>query len=125
MNTPTIDQMKRGIAIAEEIEALQAEMAALFGGVPHKPVAVHHAAPAPGRGGRRKLSPQALANIRAAQKKRWAKVNAGKASPKAAAEPRKKRKMSPAHRAKLKAGAKKRWAAIRAGKAPNPFAKKG
>jgi hypothetical protein len=126
MNTPTLDQLKHGLQIAEQIAALQAELSAIFNGG-----ASPASAPAPTDQQPRKkhrMSPQALANIRAAQKKRWAKVNAANAAPKAAAPApaqRKKRKISPAHKAKLAAAAKKRWTAIKAGKAPNPFAGRG
>lgn len=129
MNTPTLHQMQRGIQIAEQIAALEAEMSAIFKGDPSLAPAASHvssstASHAPkARKKRSKLSPQALANIRAGQKARWAKVKGPKASPKAEAPAPAKKGMSPAHKAKLKAAAKKRWALIKAGKAPNPFKK--
>ena len=100
--TPTLSQLQRGLAISEQIAALQAELSAIFNG----------SAPAPAV----KAAPTAKAP--AAQ-------GDGRTGKRSAATPKKKGGMSPAHKAKLKAAAKKRWAAIRAGKAPNPFAAKG
>jgi len=132
MTIPTIDQLKRGVAIAEEIASLENELAGILGNHAAAPAPVAKSVPAPVKAGRRKLSPQALANIRAAQKKRWAKVNAGtkvtaKVNAPAKAKtpvPVKKRTMSPAAKAKLAAAMKKRWALAKAGKAPAPTAKK-
>lgn len=143
-NTPTLDQLKRGLEIAQRIAALEAEMAAIFAGKIVTPSAVRFsvvAAPAKkaqaGKKGRRKFSAQALANIRAAQKRRWAKVNGKKSSAapakakaapvKAAtkkAPPTKKRKLAPEVRAKLAAAMKARWDAAKKSGAPSPTAKK-
>ena len=105
MNTPTLHQLQRGLQIAGKIAALEAEMSAIF-----KEGAAPSSAPATPKARKvrkkHRLSPQALANIRAAQKKRWAKFKSGKAAAKAPA----KKRMSPAHKAKLKVAAKKRWA---------------
>lgn len=120
-HTPTFDQLKRGLHIAEQIAALEAEMNAIFQG---KAVssAVSHAATSK-KGGRRKLSAQAIANIRAAQQKRWAKVKGTEAA--AAPTPvKKKGGLTPAGRAKLAAAMKKRWAAARKNGGPAPTAKK-
>ena len=124
MNTPTLDQLKRGLQIAEQIAALEAEMSAIFKGgdvsAPAKPAAT--------RGGKRRLSAQALANIRAAQKKRWARFKSGKTGAKApaASKPAAKKKggLTAAGRRKLALAMKRRWAAAKAGKGPAPTAPK-
>lgn len=116
-NTPTLDQLKRGLEIAEQIAELETEMAAIFAG---KAASASVVGAAPGKAKsankiRRKFSAQALANIRAAQKRRWAKVNGKKAS----AEPaKKKRKLSPKALANIRAAQKKRWAKVKAKKVP-------
>jgi len=117
--TPTIEQLTHAVKIAEQIAALQAEMAAIFGNHPTPAVksTPAQAAKAPGRK-KGKMSAAGRAAIAAAQKARWAKIKAP-AKPSAAAP--KKSGMSPAHRAKLAAAARRRWARIRAGKAANPF----
>jgi hypothetical protein len=114
------------LEIAQQIAALEKELAAILG---NKSVAAVSAAKpavaAPAKRKRRKLSPEAIARIVAAQKKRWAKVKAG--APKAAtakAPEKKKRKVSPEVRAKLAAAMKARWDKAKAGKAPAPTAKK-
>jgi hypothetical protein len=112
-----LDQLKRGLQIAEQIAALEAEMAAVFGGkvAPSPAAAVPAGNAQTSKKGRRKFSAQALANIRAAQKKRWAKV-AGK---KPAATPeKKKRKLSPTALANIRAAQKRRWAKVKGAAAP-------
>ena len=122
-HTPTLEQLKRGIHIAEQIAALEAEMHAIFGGkAPAHVTAVH--APATKTKGRRKLSPQALANIRAAQKRRWAKVKGTKAPAAAKAPAKKKGGLTAAGRAKLAAAMKRRWAEAKKSGGPAPTAKK-
>ena len=76
-------------------------------------------------GGRRPLSPEAIARIRAGQKRRWAKVK-GTAAPAAAAKAPVKKKggLTAAGRAKLAAAMKKRWAAAKKSGGPAPTAKK-
>jgi len=126
--TPTLSQLQRGLAISQQIAALQAEMAAIFNG--SAPTAKSSPAQADGRKGKR--SPATIAKMKASQQARWAKVKgkkpaaASKAPAKAKAEnPVKKRKpMSPAVKAKLAAAMKKRWADAKAGKGPAPTAKK-
>jgi hypothetical protein len=93
-------QLKRAAAIKDRIETLQKELADLTGEAVETT-----SAPA----GKRKISAAGLARIKAAQKKRWAKVNAGKPG-----RPAGKNKMSPAARAKIAAAAKARWAAAKA-----------
>jgi hypothetical protein len=116
-HTPTVEQLKRALEIAQQIENLEAEMAQIVG--------TRDAAAGSRRGGRRNLSPEARARIVAAQKARWSKVRKtdagaenGAAAEKGARKARGgKRKMSPATRAKMAEAARKRWAKKREGKA--------
>jgi hypothetical protein len=129
--TPTIQTLKRAVALAEQIENLQAELAGILGtskaGSP--PVTVSSAKAKPGRKKKGKLSAEGLANIRAAQQARWAKVKGKSDSSKPAASAgikkgkKKKGKMSAAGRAAIVAAQKLRWAKVKAGKAA--MAKKG
>ena len=111
----TTTQLKRATAIAEQIEKLQAELAALLGS-PAKvstasPVAV--AAPAKGkRGGKRFVSAEARAKMAAAQKARWAAKNAGQP---AKAPAKAKTGLTAEGRARLAAAMKARWAARKKG----------
>jgi hypothetical protein len=141
--TPTLAQWQRGLQIAEQIAALEKELASILG---------HHSAPvakaAPAQADRRKgktapaqaqapvkkkgkMSAQGLANIKAAQKKRWAKIKAAKKAPaaakatapakaqaKAPAPVKKKPAMSAEAKAKLSAMMKARWEAKKAATAP-------
>jgi hypothetical protein len=99
-------QLRHAADLKEKIEALQHELSRLQGGSTA-------AVAAPKGKGTRKFSAAGLARIRAAQKKRWAKVHAG-----AAAKPGKRgpRKMSASARARIGAAQKKRWAAFHAAK---------
>jgi len=111
MNTPTIDQLKRGLEIAEQIGALEREMASILHGqsVPSSSKSKRPAS-APKKTKKRNLSPEGLARIIAAQKKRWSKVKGRKVqAPKVAAN--KKSGITPAGRAKLAESMKARWAA--------------
>jgi len=84
MQTPSIDQLRRAVKIADQIQKLEKQLAAIWGGSP---------APAgKRRGGRRKkaAAPKAKARKRSklsaagraaivkAQKARWAKIRAEK-----------------------------------------------
>ena len=77
--SPTLEQLKRAIAISEQIEALEAELAALLGGKSAKSAKTGKAAapkagkPAKKRKAKRVLSPEARQRIIEAQKRRWAK----------------------------------------------------
>lgn len=118
--TPTLDQLKRGLAISEQIATLQTELASIFSGeatvraeaarawVASPPV-VHV------DGRTRKRSAKTIAKMRASQQARWAKnkgtkVEAPAAKPQAFKAVKKRKPMSPEHRAKLVASAKARWA---------------
>jgi hypothetical protein len=96
----SIDQLRRAIALKEQIEQLADELKGVLGSAPIKR-------------GRRTRSAATRARMAAAQRARWAGAK-GK-SPKKAK--RGKRKISAAGRARIAAAAKARWAAAkRAGK---------
>ncbi|MEO6754598.1 MAG: hypothetical protein ABIP85_22710 [Chthoniobacteraceae bacterium] len=127
MNIPTIDQLKRGVAITEQIAALERELMGIFGNHAAAPAPVAKSAPAQADGRKGKRSAETIARMKAAQKKRWAKVNGGEKAPakaRAAASVKRKRTMVPAVKAKLAAAMKARWAMAKAGKGPAPTAKK-
>ena len=144
MSIPTLSQWQRGLEIAQQIAALEKELATILGRQPKaappaaKAAPVAKAATKAAKPARRKLSPQALANIRAAQKKRWAKVKSAKKAPAAAkaksapapkpepakAPAKKKRQISPEVRARLAAAMKARWEAAKQSGGPAPTAKK-
>jgi hypothetical protein len=111
--TPTLDQLKRGIAIAEQIEALKSELDGILGN--HSAPAAK-AAPTTGDGRKFKRSPETIAKMKAAQQARWAKVKAPAAVQSEA--PAKKCGMSAAGKAKIAAAQKARWAKVKAAKAP-------
>ncbi len=83
MPTPSISDLKRALAIQEQIDSLEAELrSVLGGGPPARPPSAPSAgrsgakaaaAPFPKKAKRRQLSPEARARIVTAQKKRWAK----------------------------------------------------
>ena len=104
-------QLKRAVAIKEEIEQLEAELSGIAG---EPPKAISTVAPifAPKK---RTMSAAAKAKISAAQKARWAKER-GEEPPKVAitAAVKPKRILSAAARAKISAGAKARWAKAKA-----------
>jgi hypothetical protein len=136
MNNPTLDQWKRGLAIAEQIAVLEKELAAILHGQSIAASPAAKAAPVTGKRKKGKMSAAGRARIVAAQKARWAKIKAGKKvpagskvsakaqAPKAPEKKKKKRTMSPEVKAKLAAAMKARWAAAKAGKGPAPTAKK-
>ena len=74
------------------------------------------AAPVVSKPAKRKMSPAHIAKIRAAQKLRWAKVNAAKAKPVVAQLPKKRGGMSAEGKARIVAAQKARWAKIKAAK---------
>lgn len=83
MMTPSLENLKRAIEVAEQIEKLQAELAAIFGGEAAKAVVsttgrrlgrpAKADKPAKEEKPKRQMSEEARAKIVAAQKKRWAK----------------------------------------------------
>jgi hypothetical protein len=123
--TPTLSQLQRGLAIFEQIAALETELAAIFNVSAPTSSAKATAAPAPaaqsgGRTGKR--SAATIAKMKASQKARWAKIK-GEKAPVAAKAPvvgkapakQKRKPMSPAVKAKLSAMMKARWEAKKAG----------
>jgi len=113
----TSTQLRRAADLKEKIAGLEDQLAALVSGTKAAPApATLPEAPKPAKKGG--MSAAGRARIAAAQKLRWAKVNAAKAKPGAAVRPEKKarRKMSAAGRAAMAAAAKARWAKVRAAK---------
>jgi hypothetical protein len=91
--------------LARQLSGLNAALAAFAG--------VYGGSDGAKPAGRRKLSAKGLANIRAAQKSRWAKQkgmsrDGSKSAP--------KRRISAAGRARIAAAARARWAKVKAGK---------
>ena len=129
--TPTLDQLKRGLAISEQIATLQAELASIFNPPARKPGIVWLGSyvlkpdfekPGKKKGG---MSAAGRARVAAAQTKRWALIKKAKVpAAKAPAPAEKKRTMSPETKAKMAAAMKARWAAAKAGKGPAPTASK-
>ena len=112
LNTLSISQLKRAVALKEQIAQLEQELSAIAGGAkPAATPAVAAAKPAPKKGG---MSAAGRARIVAAQKARWAKIKAAKGAP--AAKPAKKFTMSAAAKAAISRAAKARWAKIKAAK---------
>lgn len=111
----SLAQLKQAVAIKEQIESLQLQLARLTGGSPRPAVAAPRSA-----GSRRRpaISAAGRARIAAAQKARWARQRKGASpAPAAAASKPAKSGVSPATRARLSALAKARWAkAKKAGK---------
>ncbi|MCE9612363.1 MAG: hypothetical protein K8R23_19360 [Chthoniobacter sp.] len=114
----TIVQLKRATAIAEQIEKLQADLAAVLGSPAKVSTSSVVATVAKSRGGKRFVSPEARAKMAAAQKARWAK-KAGSTAPKAPAKA--KSGITAEGRARLAAAMKARWDARKKG-APAPTA---
>lgn len=123
-SAPSIDQLKRALAISEQIEKLQAELASILGSRATAPASApaKTETPKPAKSGKRTMSPEARARIAAAQRARWAKskgqpsAEPAKVAPKAGAKAKtgkKTRTISPEARAKMAAAAKKRWAKLK------------
>ena len=111
----TPSQLRQAADLKEKIEALETALAGLAGG--HTPTLAEAPVSAkPAKPGRRTMSPAHKAKIRAAQKIRWAKFNAGKTKPAVKSGKRGPNKMSAAGRAAISAAAKARWAKIRGAK---------
>jgi len=126
---PTLTQLKEAVAIAEQIEKLQTELAGLIGGSASV-VSVLRAVSTPAaKAGKRTMSPEARERIAAAQRARWAK---SKQSSALAAKPvaktaSGKRFVSAESRAKMAAAQRARWARKNGASAPaaKPVKKKG
>jgi len=108
-------QLREAADLQERIQDLQAQLEAIVEGgqTPVAPVS----APSTKEDGRRKrkpMSPEGLANIRAAQGARWAaKRGAAAATEAELAVGKPKRKVSEAGRAAMAAAARARWAKVR------------
>jgi len=123
INHLSVQQLRLAANLKEQIEGLEKQLGQLLGSAP-KAVAAPAAAKAPKKKGG--MSAAGKAKIAAAQKARWAKINAAKPVAKAvvvakpavvAVKPAKKKfTMSAAAKAKISAAAKARWAKIRAAK---------
>jgi hypothetical protein len=113
-STPSLQQLQRALSIAEKIQMLEEELAAIMGGRQAQETirAVASEETSAGRRGRRKgqkLSPATIAKMRAAQQARWAKKEGSSTAP-AVKGGRGKRTMSPEARARIAASQKARWA---------------
>jgi hypothetical protein len=100
-------QLKRAVAIKEQIEALESQLNEIFGESASSNGVTLPASQAPAK---RAVSAAARARMAAAQKARWANVRGP--APKPLSQP--KRRMSPAARARIAAAARARWAKARA-----------
>jgi hypothetical protein len=124
INNLSLTQLKKAVALKEQISELEGELAALLGTTLEAgPVA----APAVSLGRKKgQMSAAGRARIIAAQKARWAKVKALKVASAPAAKPmasaRKKPMISAAGIARIKAAQKLRWAKAKAGKGAAPAA---
>jgi hypothetical protein len=98
----SVVQLRRAASIKEQIETLEAELSNLLGGISSGPA---------GKGNRSTRSAATRAKMAAAQRARWAKVNAGKQT---APVKQGRRKMSAVAKARLSALTKARWAKLKA-----------
>src|SRR5687767_13287561 len=104
------DQLRRAVAVKEQIESLERQLASLLGGGG----AVGRPPGGGRRGGRRTMSASARARIAAAQRARWARHKAGKPAA-ARVGGRKRRRMSAEARARIAAAQRARWARVKGG----------
>jgi hypothetical protein len=100
----TLQQLRRAVAIKENIAALETELGQILGASASVRSTLN-------RPRRRKMSSAARAKIAAAQKARWAKSNRANTF---TAIKRRSRRISAKARAKLSANAKIRWAKAKA-----------
>jgi hypothetical protein len=95
LNSLSAAQLREAVAIKEQIEQLEAQLASIFGETTTPEVAGKK---------RRRMSAAGRARMAAAARARWAKIKGTKASP-----AKKRRKMSAEGRARISAAAKARW----------------
>jgi hypothetical protein len=108
----TSAQLNQAATLKDKITALEKQLAGLLGGSAPTTVKAKLGRPPNKSKG---MSAAGRAKIAAAQKARWAKINAGKPAAKAAQPAvKKKRTMSAAGRARIAAAAKLRWANAKA-----------
>jgi hypothetical protein len=147
--TPTLSQIQNAIAIAERIQQLEEELAAVMGGTenanrgsapkettstpakrgpgrpPKNAAAAASSTTQPAKRGRKPFSAETKAKMAAAQRARWAGKSGATVKP-AASKPAQagKRTMSPEVRARLAAAMKARWATAKKKGLPGPNARK-
>jgi hypothetical protein len=109
LNSLSLHQLQRAVSIKEQIESLESELEALFGGR-DSGSGVKALLKKKTRG--YTISAAGRARIAAAQRARWAKVKGRKAP----AAKKGKRRMSAAGRAAISRAAKARWAKYNAAK---------
>jgi hypothetical protein len=109
VNSLSIDQLKRAIAIKEQIAELERELENIQGVTPKTASMT--------RPKKRAMSAAAKAAISASQKARWAERKQVKTAKPEKVRAAKKPRMSPEKRAKLQAAAKAFWAKKKAEKA--------
>jgi hypothetical protein len=102
----SVTQLQQAIVIKEKIEALEKNLAAIFG------TPVTTTAPGAARKPKRTMSAAGRQRIAAAALARWAKLRAAKSG--VAGEVPKKRRLSAAGRARIIAATKARWARLKA-----------
>ena len=95
LNSLSAAQLREAVAIKEQIEQLETQLASIFGETTAPEVAGKK---------RRRMSAAGRARMAAAARARWAKVKGTKGSP-----TKKRRKMSAEGRARISAAAKARW----------------
>jgi hypothetical protein len=126
---PTLTQLKQAVAIAEQIEKLQTELAGLVGGSVSVASALKSVSSPVVKTGKRTMSPEARERIAAAQRARWAKSKGASAvvAKPAVKTASGKRFVSAEARAKMAAAQKARWARKNGAsmRAAKPAKKKG
>jgi hypothetical protein len=95
LNSLSVAQLREAVAIKEQIEQLETQLASIFEETTMPEVAGKK---------RRRMSAAGKANMAAAARARWAKIKGTDATP-----PKKRRKMSAEGRARISAAAKARW----------------
>jgi hypothetical protein len=127
MATPTLRDLQRALAIAEQIERLENELRSLVGtDGKNSPAAPRSASKDGKRAGRRTFSAETRAKMAEAQRARWAqRSKAGKTgTAKPAKRGGRKRVLTPEGRARIAAAIKARWERARKGGGPPPNARK-
>jgi len=95
LNNLSVAQLRESVAIKEQIERLETQLATVFGETMIPEVAVKS---------RRRMSAAGRARMAAAARARWAKIKGTDATP-----AKKRHKMSAEGRARISAAAKARW----------------
>jgi hypothetical protein len=91
----SVAQLRKAVAVKEQIEQLETQLASIFGEAMIPEVAGKK---------RRRMSASGKANMAAAARARWAKLKGTQTTP-----TKKRRKMSAEGRARISAAAKARW----------------